>query len=654
MYITEVLPLISLPAQAPQILSYFFDRHLERGILVEGTLGKRKIKGIVLSSTSLEEDKIAVKRADFQLKKLSSVLSEKPQVSTQQLALAAWLARQYYAPIGLCLKTVLPAFFGVKRYDLPLETWTNLPANPAPQKPIIIQTQARDTLPSLRPYLKTALKEQGQVLMIVPEVVIGRYISQSLQESYPATAFLHSGLSNVQTHAIWQSVSNGTTQIIVSTRVGLFLPFKNLQLIIIEDASSEAYKSDMTPRYETVAVATHLAEKYGALFVSTTALPDTAQYHASTQDQISRVVEKSHARPEIIVTDAIQEMRTGNFSMFSRTLQQELESGLKQQKRILFYSARRAYAGVFFCRNCGAVAKCQNCDLPLRVYKTPAQLPGGTETLLICYHCSAYRSAPRACPNCASNQLAAGGVAGSQKIKEALEAFLQRVSTNLPSEAQKPEIFLLDSDRIRTQALEDDLTARIDKSTYPIIIATPMMLSHRYTRRFDLIAVPNADAFTSGRDFRTEERFAQQIEKLLDFQPKTLILQSHNADGHLFSSVRTGDWDDFWKDELEARQKLNYPPFSRLAKLTYQHSSPQRAALSARTLGEKLKMVIHQLGLTDQVQILGPSPASIARENNFYAYSIILKISPTLPKSETILKYVPSDWSVDLDPKSIV
>ncbi|MBX4211580.1 MAG: hypothetical protein KW806_02195, partial [Candidatus Yanofskybacteria bacterium] len=119
MYIVEAIPLTPLPQNSPQLLSYFFNRPLTKGSLIEAALGNRQVKALVVSSTPLEEIKGIIKKTDFQLKGITKILDEKPKVSSFQLSLAAWLARHYYAPLGQALKAVLPSYFSLKKYSQP-------------------------------------------------------------------------------------------------------------------------------------------------------------------------------------------------------------------------------------------------------------------------------------------------------------------------------------------------------------------------------------------------------------------------------------------------------------------------------------------------------------------------------------------------------
>src|SRR3989344_2411523 len=250
MYVIEVIPLAALPPNVPQILSYFFGRRLEKGAIVQISLNNRKVNAIVVSYAALESQKILLKKTGFQLKKLSSVVNEIPQASAGQFQTALWLSKYYYAPLGLCLKTVLPPFFLKKKYKLGTAD-SVVPLSPkSAEKPLFILSSAKDTLDNLMSHLKKAVSGNGQVLFIIPEKINLEYLASRLKEKYE-TAVIHSGLSNKQYFESWVNASGGTAQIIIGTRQALFLSFKNLRLIIVDDPLNDAYKSDMSPRYNT-------------------------------------------------------------------------------------------------------------------------------------------------------------------------------------------------------------------------------------------------------------------------------------------------------------------------------------------------------------------------------------------------------------------
>src|SRR3989344_4581522 len=162
MYIIEVIPLTILPSNVPQLLSYFFNKKLEKGAIIEIPFGNRKIRAAVVASSPLEDQKILLKKTGFQLKKISNVISEVPQISNNQFKIALWISRYYYAPLGYCLKTVLPSFFLKKGYETKIENLklkttersravAYVAIENSIHKPIFFLSNAKETLTSLMP-----------------------------------------------------------------------------------------------------------------------------------------------------------------------------------------------------------------------------------------------------------------------------------------------------------------------------------------------------------------------------------------------------------------------------------------------------------------------------------------------------------------------
>jgi len=642
MYIIEVIPLTAFPPQVPQILSYFYDQALPKGAVVEVQIQKKKAQAVVILSTPLERQKIALKKSAFQLKRLSKVLTDESQVSPRQFQTALWLAKHYYAPLGLSLKSVLPPFFNKRGYQTAHELIPEeiSPSRLASPLPLFIGIRAYQIAKKLEPFIKKTVKTGGQVLILSPDTTTLNYLFESFK-NLGDSAHLSSEISNADYYNIWQRVASGSCKIICATRIGLFLPFHNLRIITVEDPFHESYKSEMSPRYNTPDVALKIADFHGARTIFIAPIPDLNIAYAIDQRTFTLLQERQTSLPDTDIVDIGYERKTGNYSVFSRLLQKRLVNAIQAGERILLVSARRAYSGILTCHNCGTFVKCPNCEIPMRVHKT-------AESMLVCYHCSAYQSFPKNCANCHSAKLSPAGIAGSQKIQEQLTKFLSE------QKIEDVESFILDSDLTRDDAREQELFETIKKTPRPIIIATQMIFSHRYRKQFDFIGIINADALMSNADFRAEERFFYQYEKLLDFQPARITIQTYNPENPVIVMATQENYRAFYKRELPNRKLLNYPPFSRLVKLTYAHTSATKASFEARALNEKLRMVIAQFNFGEKIKIFGPNPASIAREKNQYYYSIILKIDPEFRPLNNLLRFVPAQWHIDVDPRQML
>ncbi len=657
MFIIEVIPLTILPPNIPQLLSYFFNKKLDKGAIVEIPFGNRKVQAVVVASNSLEDQKIILKKTGFQLKKISSVINEISQVSNNQFKIALWLSKYYYAPLGYCLKTVLPPFFLKKGYETSeqskqgssLQTSARMTLVKLVKKPLFLLSGAKETLAYLMPFIKKTTEKLGQIAFIIPDTSTLQYFYENLAPNYEV-AKIHSKLSNKKLYESWKKIASGQVDIILGTRQALFAPFKNLRLLIVDDVLHEFYKSDMTPKYNTPDLARTVANLYGAktIFVSPVTGIDN-YYHLKNKDY--DLLDRIKTREALKIVDMIGEIKNGNFSMFSREFKNQflaLVNPSNQNKKILIFSPRRGHSGVLVCQNCGYAVKCKECGVAFRIHKT-------TDLILVCHHCSRNLRMPEHCPNCNNFKLKAMGPAGTQKIYDEIQRLI--AANNL----DKIPVQVLDTDVIKNETEEKDITDELSKPRTSILIATQMIFSHRYYVKFDLIGVLNADSLISIPDFKTEERLFYQIEKLLDFlpadkhdQPKNMILQTYNPENWAIVTASEGGYKNFYEKELETRKSFFYPPYARLIKLIFKHKNRDKASYEARILSEKLKMVIAQMKLGQKIKLIDSHPSFIEKERGFFVYNIVLKILPEFENIKDILKYVPSNWSIDADPRSII
>lgn len=638
MYIIEVIPLVTLPPQVPQLLSYFFNKSLPRGSIVEVLIGNRKVAAVVTASASIEDRKISLKKSDFQLKKISSVISEEPKLTDIQFKIASWLSKNYYASPGLSLKTLLPKFFLNSRCPFSYPEVEIKGNKLPPTSPKLLLVNAKKIIDELKSRIPKVISRGQQVLIIVPEISVAKYFYDILA-GYYETALLYSKIGIRQSYKEWLKVSSGDIEVIIGTRQALFSPFFNLGLVIVEDPTNMAYKSDMSPKYNTRDLALKISELYSADIIFISRIPDLTSYFLVKNNLYDLEDEKSTSKADIKIVDMSSEIKSGNFSIFSRDFRSAITKYVTDNKKILLFSARKGFSGYMVCENCGFYFKCPQCSIALRLHKLP-------EPLLICHRCSFGQKVPESCPNCYSYKLKSGGFAGSEKIKKEIEILLTNINIAKP-------IFMFDSSFIKKLKEETGLVKRMAETDSFICIATQAIFSYRFNLEFDIVGITNLDSLTINPDFKTEEEVLLQFEKLLDFKPEKVLLQTFNPENSIINSLSSGNFSEFYEKELRARKLFMYPPFARLVKLSFTAYDKNKASYEAKILDEKLKIVLGQKRLEDRVKILGSSPAFIGKERNLYIYNIILKFSPEF-KIDEIIRFVPSSWSIDIDPHSIL
>jgi primosomal protein N' (replication factor Y) (superfamily II helicase) len=632
MQVIRVIPLVALPPNVPQVLDYFWANPLRRGALVQMSLGKRKVQGIVIDSLDIARQKLAVKKAGFALRQLDAVLIEVPQATEDQIVLAKWLAEQYAAAPATALRTVLPPFLGKRGHRLEDSGRRSLGNVASGVR--IVRTDPQSAKEEIN---KLFTKNQEQTLLIVPEASLTHVFQELLTEQQPT--IFHSGLGVPAWSKIYRGVAQGTTRHIIGTRGALFLPWKNLSQIIVEDPQHEAYKSDMSPRYNAPDVARQLAAIHGAaLTFLTPALSATHRYLIDRKALDFQ--DKKPYWPQIRITSIPQERGTGNFSLFTRETQEALWEAYEDRKPILLYSGRRAYTTTAACTRCHTPVACPVCDIPLRFWKK------GNDEMLICYRCGTYQNIPPRCLACKKGIIRSSGLAGSQKIAEAFNTMLDRAGQS------KIDIPILDSDLIRSAKDEERFLKQLREMKAPVAVATQMIFSHRHSLTFDTIVIPQADALISNPDFRTPERLVLQMEKLADFHPQAVHIQTQE-DHALFRSIPERDWDSVFAEELKERKALKWPPYVRLVKFTYSHRDKVTASRQANIGADRLMRAAEHNKWSKAITLLGPNPALVEHERGKWIQHIIGKTTLNGIDIGRLASYLPAGWTVDVDPRSI-
>lgn len=628
MHILEVIPLSVLPPQVPQVLSYLSDVNLPKGAVVEVPLHNRKVPAIVITSSQMDGQRILVKKSAFQLKKISSVLSSDAQVSEYQFKLALWMANEYLSPLGLALKATLPPFFGKKKYKTSIIE--NLKLEIENLSPDTILCRAKETI-------KYLPKVVGQTLIVVPEM---SYISY-FQKKYPDAEIIHSGVSNKDYYDVWQKTASGQAKIIIGTRQALFLPFSNLNNIVLIDPLHEFYKSDFSPKYKTPALAEYAATLYGAQLTIISNLLGVTNYVRFKKGELllRDAQDRWEAQPEVI--DLIAEMKQGYVGALSVPLKRRIGEAVKAGKKILIYAARRGYAGIVACKRCGFTVNCPRCNHPMRVHVA-------LEKVLVCHRCLTHHPYPQFCANCHSSEIKPTGPAGSQKIFEELQKMMEF------GQLDRVPVLILDADVTQNQTEEDEIMATVRKSGPKILISTAKVFSYIFDDSFDVVAIPQFDALSVSPDYQTTERLWYQLEKLADFQPDKIIIQTYDLTS-IPSEVFTHNYEKLYATESQSRQDLAYPPFAKIVRLTFTHRQAQTAVKAGRLLIEKLKMAATHMRAAQFIRISDSSPMFLTKDRDIYTFSVIIKILNSDSKLvRELIRYAPSHWLIDVDPRQII
>ena len=656
MYVISVIPLAKIPHPAPQTLDYFAMEEISPGAVVQISLGSRKILGIAAACVPLSQQKQHIKKSAFRLKKIDRVVSKRPLVPRQYLKLALWSASYFYSPLGHVMRSHLPPIFSrpTEKFLADLEqlqcgvsdtphTTTFSP------KPILYWAHANSTatISFYRHAIQQAFTNKQSVLFLVPEIYKIAQFREKISEVMHMEA-VHSGLTQAAQYKIWKGALRGEIRGVIGTRRALATPFCDLGLIIIDEEESFLYKSfDQQPYLNAKTAALKLAELTDAKIILGSNLPSIESlWQAKKGGYQLKTPSTKTQMPSVKIVDMKDELKKGNFSIFSQELQTQIRETLSKNRQAILYISRKGLSSGLVCRDCGHIVKCTNCDVPLVLHQTP---------ILICHHCGQKQKPPTLCPKCQSYRIKFIG-AGTERVEQEVRKLCKASAMSENS----CRIIRLDKDSAPTWVQQEAIFNDFSKKKYNILIGTQLMLKEGLLPRVDFTAIITVDSLLSLPDFRIGEQVLRTVDKLWTVSKSEILFQTYITDNtiiHFVSNdLRTNiNYGTILKDllhDIDERRELSLPPFSQLIKLTYSHRDPRKAEREAEILKNKLQiqLVNCQISIL-KCQILGPSPAFIPRERGRYIWQIVLKSKiKDLRIRNKLLRIVPSDWKIDVDP----
>ena len=477
------------------------------------------------------------------------------------------------------------------------------------------------------------LGKSGMVL--VPEIALTpQTIEQFLSRFPEKVAVMHSRMSLGEQFDEWRSISQGDYSVVIGARSALFSPLPNPGLIIIDEEQEWTYKQDTSPRYHARDVAIKMAELTGAVVILGSATPDVSTYYQAQRGnfKLLQLPERVSGLflPQVELVDMRNEFKKGNRSLFSQRLRQLMELAINNNEQIILFYNRRGSASFVQCRHCGFVWRCRRCEVALTYH--------AAEEALICHQCNYRIELPKSCPRCSSSQIKFLG-GGTQKLEQEVDTFFPDIKT-----------IRWDSDTTRGRLSHQEILESFRKEERAILIGTQMIAKGLDIPGVTLVGVINADTSLHLPDFRSAERTFQLLTQVAGRAGRgprggRVIIQTFSSDHYAVIAAAHQDYDEFYKQEIEFRRRLAYPPFSRMVRLTYSHTNNQRSRSEAMRVRKLLEDEGHSRG--DVTRVIGPAPAFIPRLKGKYRWQVILKgQDPT-----ELLRGVrlPPGWVIDVD-----
>lgn len=468
------------------------------------------------------------------------------------------------------------------------------------------------------------IKSGKQVLYMLPEIALTAQIIRRLQKYFGGyITIYHSRFNPNERVEIWNKIKTGETKVVLGARSSLFLPFKDLGLVIVDEEHDPSYKQqDPAPRYHARDAAIYYASLFNAKVLLGSATPSIESYHNTQSGKygLVKLTERyGNVKMPLIELVDVKTIITQNKGkvILSPQLTEAIQQTLEQKKQVILFQNRRGYSPYEICSTCGWIPQCENCDVTLTFYKAKNKLQ--------CHYCGTSYPIVLTCAACGSHNFIKKNF-GTEKMEEALiEAF------------PNARVARMDYDSIRGKHDHDALIKLFEQQKIDILAGTQMVVKGLDFEHVSLVGIVDADGILNFTDFRVNERAYQLMEQVSgragrrEEQGK-VIVQVTNTNHPVLKFVQQHNYEYLYTFEIENRRNFFYPPFSRIIQITCKHKEKHIAEEAANILGQFLSK--HYASY-----LSGPAEPLVNRVRNQYLMELLLK----LPKDAQIMKQCKKD-----------
>ena len=464
------------------------------------------------------------------------------------------------------------------------------------------------------------LKEGKQVLYLLPEIALTIHLINRLKKHFGKNlSVYHSKYNTNERVEVWNNVLNNCSkaQLVVGVRSSVYLPFKDLGLVVIDEEHDSSYRQfDPAPRLQARDSAIMLANLFKAKTLLGTATPSIESMHNVKIGKYGFVyLSKRYANflPPIIELIDIKDKqhRKRMNGHFSDILIEEMTNTLSQGKQVLLFQNRRGYAPIVQCMHCGTVPQCPHCDVSLTFHHSSNQLR--------CHYCGYAIPMPKTCIACGSVDLKTKGF-GTEQISKELEILFPQVA-----------IDRMDQDTTNGKYGYEKILAKFEQQETQILVGTQMISKGLDFENIGLVGVMNADALIHSPDYRAYERSFQLLLQVSgragrSAQRGKVLIQTYNPQHPVIQQVLQNDFKGMYQNQIGERQSFSYPPFVQMIKITLKHTNFNRTNEGAEWFANALK---EAFASKKGIEILGPEFPLISRIRNEYMKDVLVKVKPS-------------------------
>lgn len=464
-------------------------------------------------------------------------------------------------------------------------------------------------------YLRQAekvLNEGKNVLVIVPEISLTPQMIKRFKErlNYPI-AVLHSQLSNGEKYDEYRRIKREEVRIVIGARSACFAPLKDIGLIIVDEEHSETYKeNDNSPCYYMHDIILHRAEYHHSVVIFGSATPSletkTKALKGIYHQLFLPIRINNLDLPKVEIVDMKKEVKNRNYSILSTSLKNSIDEALKNKQQVILLLNRRGYSTGLYCNKCGYVFKCDTCGMALHYHSKDNKLK--------CHYCGSSFDKPDFCPHCGNKYLRSIG-SGTQKLEEVIK-----------EEFKNANVLRMDLDTVMKKGELIKYLNDFEMHNYDILLGTQIISKGLDFPNVGLVGVIDADNSLFDDDFRSNEKTFQLLTQVVGrcgrgkFLGKAII-QTNNPTSFPIVLASTQNYADFYRNEMNYRKNMAYPPYRYLSTITFQFNDKDKLYKYVSEIKEKIYELFNDPSLT----VLGPSEPHIAFHDGKYRYRLILK-----------------------------
>ena len=627
--------------------TYACNSELAIGQIVEISVGKNNQIGVVL--------KKSCKPKDFQVKEITKIIEY--SVPKQLIELSNWISNYYIVHLSLALSLIIPTGILKKRR---IKDGRELAPN-RKRTNFLLNKEQRETVDKITSLnsgtymiqgitgsgktavyvelVKNAIQRNKSAIILVPEIGLTSQIFAEFSNQFENIVLTHSNMTESERHSAWAKIiDSDKPMIIIGPRSALFMPVKNLGLIVIDECHDQSYKQDKSPRYSALRVATILGSLHEAKVIFGSATPNIEDKYLSDKNdrpyfKITKSAVKNSQPAKIKLIDFKEKNNFKQHRFLSDSLIDMIEKDLKNNKQVLIYHNRRGSASTSLCKSCGWMAVCPNCNMPLSLHSKDYKM--------ICHVCGYSEKPHNSCPICHETDIIYKGI-GTQLIEsELIKLFKTAKIARFDSDTEKSKTLAN-----RYQELYDN---KID-----IIVGTQAISKGLDLPNLKTVGIIQADNGLILPDYSTNERVFQLISQVIgrvgrNEDSSDVIIQTYKPDHYAIKFALNQDYDGFYQYEIKKRQQELFPPFSYILKIICSYKTEQIAINNIAKLASKIKLTDNTL------KVIGPAPSFYEKRGDKYYWQLILK-SSVRNRMYQIIDILPNDghWQYELDAPSLL